>query len=399
MMKKKILFIMPSMFIGGAERSLIGLLDSFDYEKYDVSLFLFRHEGEFLEYIPKNVNILPPLPAYGTFDVPIKGLLFSNKCLFGISRIFGKLRLKFHQMRYKDEGGVWAAMQYISRSIQWLLPKIPGKYDVAISFLGIPDTLINKVNANTKLAWNHTDYMILGPDKKYDRKLYAKLEYIVSVSEPCREQFLKVYPEMGNKAIVIENLLSVPLLKRQAEEPVKDMIRKDKEIILLSVGRFSDAKNFDNVPFICKQIRDRGINVKWYLLGYGTDENIIRQRIDEAGMQEHVIIIGKRSNPYAYISKCDIYIQPSRYEGKCVSVIEAQILNKPVIITNYATSASQLENGVDGVIVPMDNEGCAEGIISVINNRKLLKQLEENTNKKDYSNVQELEKLYCILDE
>lgn len=396
MQKKKVLFIMPSLFIGGAERSLLGLLDSFDYEKYEVSLFLYRHEGEFLQYIPEQVNVLPAINEYATFDVPIKSLLKSNLWRFGLARIIGKFKLK--RQGKKNNYGVWASMQNISCSLQPLLPKIPGIFNVAVSFLGIPDVLINKVDSQIKVAWNHTDYTILGPNKEYDRKIYAKLDYIVSVSDTCTAQFLQVYPEFEKKAITIQNLISKELLQRQAEEQITDMVRCGNETILLSVGRFSDAKNFDNIPFICKFIHQQGINLKWYLIGYGGDEMFIRQRIREAGMENYVIILGKKENPYPYINACDLYVQPSRYEGKCVSVIEAQILNKPVIITNYATSSSQLANGVDGVIVPMDNEGCAKGIIEVIRDKKLRLQLIDNTKKSDYTNAGEIEKLYRLME-
>lgn len=396
MRKKRVLFIMPSMFIGGAERSLLGLFDKFDYKKYDVSLFLYRHEGEFLQYIPKQVNLMPAIKEYATFDVPIKSLLKSNLWRFGVARITGKFKLK--RQRKKNNYGVWASMQNISRSIQPLLPKIPGKFDAAIFFLGIPDVLLNKVDAKMKIAWNHTDYSILGPDKEYDRRLYSELDYIVSVSEPCTAQFLSIYPEFEKKAITIQNLISKELLQRQAEEPITDMIRYDDETVLLSVGRFSNAKNFDNIPFICKAIRRQGINIRWYLIGYGSDEAFICKRIREAGMEDYVIILGKKENPYPYIKTCDLYIQPSRYEGKCVSVLEAQILNKPVIITNYATSSSQLKNGIDGVIVPMDNEGCANGIAEVIRDKELRLKLIGNTKKIDYTNAEEIEKLYRLME-
>ena len=115
-------------------------------------------------------------------------------------------------------------------------------------------------------------------------------------------------------------------------------------------------------------------------------------------MQEAVIILGKKENPYPYIAACDLYVQPSRYEGKCVSVIEAQILGKPVVITRYATSVSQLEEDVDGVIVPMDNEGCAEGISAVLKNRELQNLLAENTKKHDYTNAAEIQKLYKLIE-
>ena len=115
-------------------------------------------------------------------------------------------------------------------------------------------------------------------------------------------------------------------------------------------------------------------------------------------MADRVIILGKKENPYPYIKACDLYVQPSRYEGKAVTVREAQMLCKPVVITRYATSASQLEDGVDGVIVPMDNEGCAEGIASVIRDEELQLRLIGNTKARDYTNAEEIKKIYRIME-
>lgn len=398
MEKKKVLFIMPSMFIGGAERSLLGLLDSFDYKKYDVSLFLYRHEGEFLEFIPKQVHLLPEMKQYGTFDVPIKGLLLSSRFVFGFARLLGKIAMSIHKQVTKEQAGIWMSMQYTSKYLLSLLPKIPGEYDLAVMFLGVGDVLAQKVTAKKKITWNHTDYSILHPNKKYDLKVYEQINYIASVSTPCTEQLLKVHPTVQNKTITIENVLSERLLYEQAQESIYDMPKDKSEVVLLSVGRYSNAKNFDNIPSICKLIIEKGILVKWYIIGYGGDEALIKQRIVENSMEEHVILLGKKTNPYPYIQECDIYVQPSRYEGKCVTVREAQILHKPVIITNYATSSSQLKDGYDGVIVPMDNEGCAEGIANVIRSKKLQKQLIENTKKTDYSNKEEINKLYQLID-
>ena len=129
------------------------------------------------------------------------------------------------------------------------------------------------------------------------------------------------------------------------------------------------------------------------------DEPLIRQKIIESGMQERVIILGKKDNPYPYMRACDLYVQPSRYEGKAVTVREAQLLCKPVVITKYATSGSQLEDGVDGVIVPMDNAGCADGIASLLRNPVRMRQLSENCKKRDYTNSAEVEKIYALMED
>ena len=169
-------------------------------------------------------------------------------------------------------------------------------------------------------------------------------------------------------------------------------------INLLSIGRFCEAKNFDNVPAICNLIREKGLNIKWYLIGYGTDEEIIRSKIKEFDMEDNVIILGKKINPYPYIKNCDLYVQPSRYEGKAVTVREAQMLCKPVVITKFATSSSQLKDGYDGIIVPMDNQGCADSIAKLLNNKVLMQQLSENCAENDYSNSQEINKIYEIIE-
>ena len=396
-MKKKILFIMPSMFIGGAERSLLGLLEAIDYTQYDVSLFLYRHEGEFLVYIPDQVNLLPPMKEYGTFDVPIRSLLFSRRWRFGLARLISKVALKTHCLISGEKKGVWMSMQYTARYLLPLLPEIPGEYDLGVMFLGVADPLLHKVKAKKKVTWCHSDYDTLYPNKGMDRKTYEAVDHVVFVSDACREKMTRLYPALTDKTRVIENILGEKLLLQQAEVPVKDMPHLDDGYRLLSIGRFSEAKNFDNVPDICKSLLDAGLHVKWYLIGYGGDEELIRQKILEAGMEEHVILLGKKENPYPYIKACDLYVQPSRYEGKCVTVREAQTLGKPVVITRYATSASQLEDGVDGVIVPMDNEGCAAGIADLLRDPARMERLSQTCKSRDFSNRQEVEKLYLMM--
>ncbi len=192
------------------------------------------------------------------------------------------------------------------------------------------------------------------------------------------------------------SLLPADYLRKRADESITDM-ENNECIKLLSIGRFSEQKNFDNVPEICKFIKEANIEIRWYLIGYGGEENLIRNKIKEYGVEDNVKILGKKINPYPYIKQCDIYVQPSRYEGKAVTVREAQILCKPIIITDFTTAASQLEDGVDGIIVPMNNKECAQGIINLIKNFDLQKKLQINCKKRDYSNKEEVKKIYQLM--
>ena len=138
--------------------------------------------------------------------------------------------------------------------------------------------------------------------------------------------------------------------------------------------------------------------MRWYIIGFGSDEALIRQKIADAGMQDHVILLGKKENPYPYIKACDIYVQPSRYEGKSVTVREAQVLCRPVVVTDYPTAKSQISDGIDGVIVPMDNEACASGLINVIKDKELQNTVSNYLATHDYGNESEVEKIYDLLD-
>ena len=228
--------------------------------------------------------------------------------------------------------------------------------------------------------------------------MWGKYDYIASISDSVTRGFLQQFPSLRDKIISLENIMVPEWIRHNADVDVSDEIPVDGRMHLLSIGRYCNAKNFDNIPDICARLIQAGLDVKWYIIGYGGDEQLIRQRIADSHMEDRVILLGKKENPYPYIKACDLYVQPSRYEGKCVTVREAQILGKPVVVTNYATSSSQLEDGVDGVIVPMDNEGCAAGIASLLRDQKRMKQLSDNCKARDYSNVQEVEKLYQLLE-
>ena len=128
-------------------------------------------------------------------------------------------------------------------------------------------------------------------------------------------------------------------------------------------------------------------------MGDGPLHKEVQSKITEYKLEENVILTGFQINPYRFIKNCDIYVQPSRFEGKCVTVREAQILNRPVVITDYASSKSQLEDGIDGLVVPLNNEGCARSIIEFIKNSELQDRLILGTQKKDYSNKTEINKI------
>ena len=401
MNKKRIFISMHYMELGGAETSLIGLLQAIDYSKYDVDLFIHRHQGELMQFIPKKVNLLPEIPAYACIESPMTEAL--RKGQFGI--VWGRLKAKIRARRYRPRDASLpqcAIYQYIAQEVEPYLPSLEqyGEYDLAISFLQPHNYVLSKVKAKKKACWIHTDYTKVEFDTEAELPIWTAYDHIISISPDVTKAFLQVFPSLSDKIVEMENIMSSSFVRERAEEFNVNPNGNDngKMINILSVGRFSDAKNYDNVPDICRIINSKlstvnsKLTVKWYIIGYG-DDRLIRQKIAEAGMEEHVIILGKRTNPYPYMKACDIYAQPSRYEGKSVTVREAQMLCKPVVVTNYPTAKSQIQDGVDGVIVPMDNEGCAKGIADFICNTALQSKIVEYLQTHDYGNVDEAKKL------
>ena len=396
---KKILIFSHAMELGGAERALLGLLEAIDTTKYSVDLFLMRHQGELMKYIPDNVNLLPENKKYSCLAIPMKEVI--RQCQFGVA--FGRIRGLFaakKRVKQLKLGDNDVALEYSHKYTLRYMPQVSKEeYDLAISFLTPHYFVADKVRAKKKIAWIHTDYAFVEVDRQSQLKMWERYDNIISISDNAMESFVKTFPTLEERVSVIENIMPMQYMSQLADEfSAKEEMPKS-EVSLLTIGRFCNAKRMDEIPQICKRIRESGIDAKWYLIGFGGDEVLIRQRIAEAGAEDYVIILGKKENPYPYIKACDIYIQPSRYEGKSVAVREAQILGKPVIITNYATAASQLKDGVDGVIVPMDIDACADGIIKVIKNKELQEKLVENTKKTDYTNAGEIEKLYRFMEE
>ena len=394
-MKYRIFISMHYLELGGAEISLIGLLQALDYSKYEVDLFLHRQQGELLEFIPQEVNLLPEISAYASIEYPIIEALFKGQ----IGIVWGRLKAKWRAKKYQSKDSTkpqYAIYQYIAQEVDSYLPSLEnyGEYDLAISFLQPHNYVLSKVKAKKKACWIHTDYTMVECDVEAELPIWAEYDHIISISPEVTRTFLQVFPSLRDKIVEIENILSSEFVNKRAEGNDKsiEIFKSDKVVNILSVGRFSEQKNFDNVPDICRRILENGLYVRWFIIGFG-DDALIRQKIQEAGMEDYVIILGKRTNPYPYIKACDIYAQPSRYEGKSVTVREAQMLCKPVVITDYPTAKSQIQDGVDGVIVPMDNEGCAQGMVDFIRNKALQNQIIDYIRAHDYGNENEIEKL------
>ena len=396
---KDILVASFDMEVGGVERSLISMLEGFDYKKYAVDLMLYRHQGDFMELVCNKVNLLEEVPQYTTFRKSIGETLKDKEYGIGFSRILSKINTRFAG---KAKGIVETG--YYQMQLMWkyaipFLPKLDKEYDVAISYLWPHYFVADKVKAKKKIAWIHTDYSTIETDIEMDLKVWNKFDYIVAVSEACKNSFLKKYSALKNKVIVMENITSPQFIRDMANEEIDTPMLLDNRFKVITVARLSHAKGIDNAVRALRILKDKGYeNIAWYVVGYGGDETMIKNLIRDLKLENSFVLLGKQINPYPYIKEADLYVQPSRYEGKAVTVGEAQILAKPVLITNYTTANSQVKNGIDGYITELSVEGIADGIEKLYRDATVRKQLANNCSNTDYSNKYELNKLYEIIE-
>lgn len=398
-MKPRIFIAIHYLELGGAEISLIGLLNAIDISRYDVDLFVYSHQGELMKMIPSGIRLLPEVKEYAQIEKPIKEVLKQGGWKVAWARLRAKCQYRKYVKRAHPQEGS-AIFQYVFDVVTPVLPDLfeYGEYDLAISFLTPHNIVAEKVRARKKVAWIHTDYTRISVDVDKELPVWSRFNKIVSISKDVTKAFLQVFPSLSEKIVEINNILSPMFVRKRAEEFVVNFPKLEGRINLLSVGRYTFAKNYDNVPDICKRIREAGCDVFWYIIGYGGDETLIREKIKESGMEDYVILLGKKENPYPYMKACDIYVQPSRFEGNSVTVREAQMLCKPVVVTDYPTAKSQIKDRIDGAIVPLDNAKCAQGIVDFVRNQELQQNITAYLQLHDYGNGQEIEKVYRLTD-
>jgi len=397
MNRPRIFINMHYLELGGAERALIGLLNALDTNKVEVDLFLNQHTGAFMPLIPEKINLIKQIPAYSAIERPLKDILLEGHLGIFCGRLLGKWRLK----RYLKSVGLAKDASHTQYAFDGVIPFLPslkhlGHYDMAISFLDPPHIVQDKVDASIKMEWIHTDWSAHQVNKELVAPRWGRNDYIVSISEAVTQQFLKAFPQFGNKIIEIGNILSPTFVRHQAEKREgMDEFASDG-LTICSVGRISYVKNFDNIPHIAKYLKAKGLKFHWYIVGPG-DYTAIEKVADNNDVRDNIHFVGAKPNPYPWMKACDIYVQPSRLEGNSVTVREAQILGKLVIVTDYPTAKSQIQNGVDGIICPMDNEGIANAIFALAKDKHLQETLSTYVSTHDYGNETEVEKIYQLL--
>lgn len=392
---KNVLIVIHALGCGGAEKSLVSFLKALPEDKWNIDLLVASPVGMFMDEIPKYVNRVTDLYDVENYASRLED---RRKKVCGIRDFISQVKwqiqskickypeLTFDEKRWK----IWGRY----------LPKMEKEYDLAVSYMnGFPNYfVIEKVKAKKKILWVHTDFDKRGFNYEFEQPFYQKADSIVTISQACVDSIVRVYPEFEDKTVVLENISSAKVVNNLAKEKIDDEYFNDSRMKILSIGRLNEVKGFDFAIEAAKILRNKNLDFVWYIVGEGPLRTALQVMIDKYNLTDRVKMIGIRPNPYPYIAECDIFVQPSRCEGKSIVLDEAKILCKPIVVTNYETVVNSISAGVNGVIAEMTPESIANAIYNLAIDDDRRKCLSDKLRSENNGNDDEIVKYIALFD-
>lgn len=361
--------------MGGAEKSLISLLYELNPEKYDIDLFLFQHQGKWLSNLPAYVNLLPIPQKYKYFDSSFLETMVENFKKGNLRLMLDRIRFTINNTSQKPPA--------VKEQINWKFIKnhiepLQQKYDAAFGFLEKTPNyfVIDKVVAKKKILAVMTDYRALEMDRNIDAPYFQKADAITVLSGESKATLEEVFPEFSNKILLLENMISEKEILSAAQEEINDF--PQNEFTIVSVGRLDPVKLHEQGVEVMKELKHRNLKFKWLVIGEGPLKNKVEQRISEYQLQNEILLLGTRENPYPYIKKADVFLHLSKFEGYGIAIAEARILKKCIVLNDFTTASSHIKNGFDGVITSLNPVEIAAEIEKLMLDKNLRKKYEQN---------------------
>ncbi len=367
-MKKKLLIIGIMMNAAGTEKSFLSFAEKIDYNKYEVELLLAKREGAFLGLIPPQIKVTD-MGEYGEIFIINKSNAASIiKKLYLRKNPFFALRLLPYiiNMKRREPFRTYAAHR-IWLELMKKMPMHRGKYDVALAYWGDRTMfyMVDKVRAKKKIAWLHFDYDEPPREDAAYLPYFRKCDKIITVSKAIENSLEAKFPELNGKIKTIENFINEREIREKAKEPC-DYRDGFAGKALLSVGRLCEQKGFDlAIPAIASLCRE-GKNIHYYIIGEGEAGYEAKLRTLSAEAGGCVTLLPRTENPYKYMARCDVYLQPSRHEGKPITVEEVKVLGKPLCVTNYKSAREQVAGVKNAVVCEISEDGIYNGIKEIL---------------------------------
>lgn len=365
MKKNRILFVAEELNINGAMMSLLALLRALPMEKYDLSLFLFKHGGELMSQLPKHIDVLPELFPYAVHRMALKDALKETIKRGRIDLMFYRVLVSF-QRYFKLDYNLWA-----------FLPSIKSDFDIACCYTDgfVAAMTMRKTVATKKICWIHYVYT-KEPQPKYVYNALIKANICVPVSIEAGKALSQILG-VKVKQHIIHNITDASVCIDRASEPC-ERPRIEGVSRVVSVGRVTFAKYFEIIPAVAQKLKTSGIRFEWYIIGMGEQYAELVDMVDRMNLSDCVYFIGPRDNPMPWIKSADVFVNPSRYESWGMTVSEALCLGKAVITSDIPVFAEQIRNEENGLMCSVVPENLANAIIRVLTDEQLRHKLEAN---------------------
>lgn len=373
--KERLLFFLINMNLGGTERSFLNLLSELP-EHYVIDLLLLEEYGELLKDVPENVQIhilknnteINEFLKFGNRGFAIKELQ-RGRFLSFIKNMTVWVLLKLKLLKHPFYG------------VSHYLKEFDESYDNAIAFTGIHNFIayftLNCIQARKRFLWIHFDVTKIGFNTQFANHFYDKFQKVICVSQVVKTNLIKSLTiDISSKLEVVHNVLDLEEIEIKSKQ--KDIHWNPDIVQVLTVGRLSAEKGHADFLPVIRKLKQKKLKFKWWIIGDGKERPKIERLIQELNLSDYVEVLGKKENPFPYYKACDIYLQPSKYEGHCVSIIEAKYFNKPIVSNNFAGITDEIENGYNGLICDMNFDSQYKALKKMIEDKALRKRFVNN---------------------
>lgn len=377
---RKLLFVVNNFNIGGPQKSLLALLDNINYDLFDVSLVSLEPDGTLIKYLNDNVKLIQVSELFTAYTLPSKNTFYYFKAMIQHRKYLAAIDFLWILFKYLLNKDMNPERQRFWKRHSKELPEIEQHFHASFGVSSGLSTyfIVDCIKSKKKYHWVRGDYSRTSIDKNIDDYYFSKVDGSLSVSKECADIFDNIFPFMKGKMKVFYNVLPIKFYERTASNT--NEIAKDQSIKLLTVTRLDPDKGLDMAIDACETLIKKGVDFKWYILGDGKYRDKVERIIEERNLKNHIFLLGFKLNTFEYIKRCDIFVHPSRSEGKSNAVDEALYLKKPIVITNYTTVREQITDNINGFICGMSGSEIAYKIEYVLDNMdNLNRKLSTNT--------------------
>lgn len=360
MKKKKVLFLIESFIVGGAEKVLIDIVNNLDSGKYDITVCSVYKHSVYKGYDK-------------SFEKPFKS------------------HIKYRYLINNRIKILYVLFNYLLNKIPNILYQlfIGNKYDTLIAFYeGLPTYWVSQTQLKgcKKIAWLHTSTELSQKGKSKDElkrqeHYYAQFNQIVAVSQGVANSFTQLFPLLKEIVKIIYNPIDCNDIKHKSETQCP--IHKIVTPTFISVGRITEVKGYDRILRVCKLLNEKNYQFQWWIIG-GGNSSTLRNTIKQYNLEDRIRLLGHSSNPYPYILNADYFVSASYTEGWGMAIIEALTLNKPVICSNYPAAKEILGNNEYGIIYEQNDEALFNIIEATITNAQTIKSIEKKGKNRAY---------------